>query len=151
MPTDRARNRASRTAVALAIQAASPTPEPRVVASTGSIPVTSDTSAAVGVDTPTPQTAPISRSAPPSTSASAIARPPSKQASSSSSDIASSRSMRPELDLTRCARSTGVADRSAATAMSTVRTTTPAACASGATGPAPAARSATRRAVSVGG
>ena len=71
----RTRNSPSRTAAAFRIQAPSSTPEPREVASTGSMPVSAAVRTATGVLTPTPQTAPISRSAPASTSASATRRP----------------------------------------------------------------------------
>ena len=127
--TGRARRSASRTAVALRIQPWSSIPEPRPTTATGSLPVSAAISTDAGVLLATPRSPGISRSAPPSTSASAIRTPAATAARASASVSASSRSIEPEPRRTLNSPIERIAEASVSTAMSTTRTLAPAAAA----------------------
>ena len=105
-------------------------PDPRPTTATGSLPVSAATSTDAGVLLPIPRSPGMSRSAPPSTSASAIVIPARTAALTSASLSASSTSMEPELRRTLNSPIERVAGASESTAMSTTRTLAPAAAAS---------------------
>ena len=139
--TGRARRIASRIAAVFRIQPASSIPVPRPTATTGSVSVTVAISTVAGVVFPMPMSPAISKSAPESTSSSAIARPAASAATTSSWLSASSRSIDPDDRRTLCPAARGSV--SASTATSTTRTPALATRASAFTAAPPARKFAT--------
>ena len=128
--TGRPRRIASRTAAVLRIHVMSSMPVPRPTTFAGSTSASSPTRAAAGVVFPIPMSPAISRSAPASTSSSAIRAPSRRAATHSSRVMASSRSIDPLPRRIRCvvtSSGTGnpLAGQSTSTLTSTTRTVTP--------------------------
>ena len=124
---------------------------PRPTAATGSVPVINATKVVAEVVFPIPMSPAINRSAPASTSSSAICLPASTAARTSSAVSGSSTARLRLLLRTLCAPIAGVSGSSQSTAMSTTRTPAPATPASTLTAAPPASKFATICAVTSGG
>ena len=147
----RDRYSASRTAAVLRDHAASSIPVPRPTAATGSVPISAAIRVVAAVVFPMPISPTIRRSAPASTSSSAIRRPASIAAIASSRSRASSVAMLPLERRTLCVVVASPGDWSRSTAISTTRTVAPAASARVLIAAPPASILATIWAVTSGG
>ena len=147
----RPRRAASRTAAHLTIHARSSIPVPRPTTVATSTSHRTAMSVDAGVVLPMPMSPAISRSAPASTSWSAIAIPARTACSASATVIAGPTAMSPELRRTLKSLTPGRSDRSASTDMSTTRTLAPVSRASTFTAAPPATKLRTICAVTSGG